>query len=144
MVGDIEVKTEKGIPILTINRVNKKNALCEDMYSIFADAFEQLGRDETIRCMLIKANGDTFCAGNDISFFLGNYSMVPNAPVGRFLNGLVRLTKPWLIPFKGGATLLFREITESRMPVEKVLEPVAVKRSLLTGIITPERLFGKL
>jgi enoyl-CoA hydratase/carnithine racemase len=48
MVGDIEIKTEKGILILTSNRVNKKNALGEDMYGIFADAFEQLGRDETI------------------------------------------------------------------------------------------------
>jgi enoyl-CoA hydratase/carnithine racemase len=53
MAGDVEVKTEKGVLILTINRVSKKNALCEDMYSVFADAFKQLGRDENIRCMLI-------------------------------------------------------------------------------------------
>ncbi len=103
MVGDVEVKTEKGVLILTINRVSKKNALCEDMYSVFADAFEQLGRDETIRCMLIKANGDTFCAGNDISFFLNNYSMVPDAPVGRFLNGLIALTKPLVAAVQGAA-----------------------------------------
>jgi enoyl-CoA hydratase/carnithine racemase len=34
MVGDVEVKTEKGVLILTINRVSKKNALCEDMYYV--------------------------------------------------------------------------------------------------------------
>lgn len=103
MVGDVEVKTEKGVLILTINRVSKKNALCEDMYSVFADAFEQLGRDETIRCMLIKANGDSFCAGNDISFFLNNYSIVPDAPVGRFLYGLIALTKPLVAAVQGMA-----------------------------------------
>ena len=103
MVGDVEVKTEKGVLILTLNRVSKKNALCEDMYSVFADAFEQLGRDETIRCMLIKANGDTFCAGNDISFFLNNYSMEPDAPVGRFLNRLATLTKPLVAAVQGAA-----------------------------------------
>ena len=103
MVGDIEVKTEKGILSLTINRVNKKNALCEDMYSVLADAFEQLDRDETTRCMLIKANGDTFCAGNDISFFLNDYSMVPTAPVGRFLYGLAGLTKPLVAAVQGAA-----------------------------------------
>ena len=103
MVGDVEVKTEKGVLILTLNRVSKKNALCEDMYSVFADAFEQLGRDETLRCMLIKANGDTFCAGNDISFFLNNYSMVPDAPVGRFLNRLATLTKPLVAAVQGAA-----------------------------------------
>lgn len=82
MTGDVEVNIEKGILILTINRVNKKNALGEDMYSVFAGAFEQLGRDETIRCMLIKANGDTFCAGNDISFF-NHWSFFPEVHKGK-------------------------------------------------------------
>ena len=103
MVGDVEVKTEKGVLILTINRVSKKNALNRDMYSVFADAFEQLGRDETLRCMLIKANGDTFCAGNDITFFLSNYSMAPDEPIGRFLNGLITLTKPLVAAIQGAA-----------------------------------------
>ena len=53
MAGDVEVKTEKGILILTLNRVNKKNALGEDRYSVSPDAFEQLGRDEPIPRMLI-------------------------------------------------------------------------------------------
>jgi enoyl-CoA hydratase/carnithine racemase len=111
MVGDIEVKIDKGVLILSINRANKKNALCEDMYSGFANAFEQLDRDETIRCMLIKANGDTFCGGNDISFFLNGYNMAPNAPVGRFLYGLAGLTKPLVAAVQGagvgiGLTLL--------------------------------------
>lgn len=111
MGGDIEVKTEKGVMILTINRVNKKNALYGDMYSALADAFEQLDRDEAIRCMLIKANGDTFCAGNDISFFLNGYSMAPNTPVGRFLYGLAGVTKPLVAAVQGagvgiGLTLL--------------------------------------
>ena len=75
----------------------------EDMYSVFADAFEQLGRDETLRCMLIKANGDTFCAGNDITFFLNNYSMAPDEPIGRFLNGLITLTKPLVAAVQGAA-----------------------------------------
>jgi enoyl-CoA hydratase/carnithine racemase len=103
MIGDVEVKTEKGVLILTINRVGKKNALDRDMYSVFADAFEQLGRHETIRCMLIKANGDTFCAGNDITFFLNNYSMAPDEPIGRFLNGLITLTKPLVAAVQGAA-----------------------------------------
>lgn len=103
MVGDVEVKTEKGVLSLTINRVSKKNALDRDMYSVFADAFAQLDRDETLRCMLIKANGNTFCAGNDITFFLNNYSMAPDEPVGRFLNGLITLTKPLVAAIQGAA-----------------------------------------
>jgi enoyl-CoA hydratase/carnithine racemase len=103
MAGDMEVKTEKGVLILTINRADKKNALNRDMYSAFADALEQLGRDETIHCMLIKANGGTFCAGNDITFFLDNYSMAPDEPVGRFLNRLISVTKPLVAAVQGAA-----------------------------------------
>lgn len=103
MVGDVEVKTEKGILILTINRVGKKNALTGDMYNDFADAFERLGRDETLHCMLIRANGDTFCAGNDIAYFLDDYSMEPDSPVGRFLNKLATLTKPLIAAVQGAA-----------------------------------------
>lgn len=103
MTGDIVVTTEKGVLILTINRVSKKNALDRDMYGAIADAFDQLGRDETLRCMLIQANGDTFCAGNDITFFLNNYSMAPDEPLGRFLKGLTTLTKPLIAAVQGAA-----------------------------------------
>jgi enoyl-CoA hydratase/carnithine racemase len=103
MSENVEVKVEKKVLTLTINRPNKKNALVENMYGIFADAFELLGRDDTLRCMRIKANGDTFCAGNDIAFFMDNYSMVPDAPVGRFLRGLTTLTKPLVAAVQGAA-----------------------------------------
>jgi enoyl-CoA hydratase/carnithine racemase len=103
MVGDVDVKTEKGVLTLTVNRVGKKNALTGDMYDDFADAFERLGRDDTIHCMLITANGDTFCAGNDIAYFLDNYSMEPGSPVGRFLNRLATLTKPLIAAVQGAA-----------------------------------------
>lgn len=103
MTEDICFRIEKGILILTINRVGKKNALTGDMYDGFADAFERLGRDETLHCMLIRANGDTFCAGNDIAYFLDNYSMEPGSPVGRFLNRLATLTKPLIAAVQGAA-----------------------------------------
>ncbi|MRR14945.1 MAG: enoyl-CoA hydratase [Deltaproteobacteria bacterium] len=111
MAGDIVVAIDKGVLILTMNRVSKKNALDRDMYGAIADAFDQLGRDESLRCMLIQANGNTFCAGNDIPFFLNNYSMAPDEPLGRFLNGLVGLTKPLVAAIQGatigvGFTLL--------------------------------------
>ena len=111
MTRDVEVTIEKGVLILTINRSGKKNALNRDMYSAFADAFERVNRDETARCMLITANGDTFCAGNDIAFFLEDYSAAPESPVSRCLHGLMNLTKPLVAAVQGagigiGFTLL--------------------------------------
>jgi enoyl-CoA hydratase/carnithine racemase len=103
MTENVSVKIEKGVLILTINRVGKKNALTGDMYDDFADAFERFDRDETLYCMLIRANGNTFCAGNDIAYFLDDYSMEPGSPVGRFLNRLATLTKPLIAAVQGAA-----------------------------------------
>jgi enoyl-CoA hydratase/carnithine racemase len=101
MAENIVMETEKGVLILTFNRIDKKNALVKDMYSGLADAFERLDRDETLHCILIKANGDAFCAGNDITFFLEDYSMATDAPVNRFLKGLVTLRKPMVAAVQG-------------------------------------------
>ncbi len=111
MTKDIDVTVEQGVLTLTITRSAKKNALNRDMYGAFADAFEQLNHDETVRCMLIKAQGDTFCAGNDIAFFLDDYNMAPDKPVGRFLKSLVTVSKPLIAAVQGagigiGFTLL--------------------------------------
>jgi enoyl-CoA hydratase/carnithine racemase len=111
MNENIKVKTEKNVLILTINRPKKKNALNESMYLKFSDAFDLFEKDQTLKCMLIKSNGDAFCAGNDIKFFLENYSLDIGSPVRSFLDKLTTIKKPLLAAVQGagigiGLTLL--------------------------------------
>ncbi len=101
MDENIIMETEKGVLIITLNRIGKKNALVKDMYSALADAFDRLDSDDSLHCMLIKANGDAFCAGNDINFFLEDYSMAKDEPVGLFLKGLETLRKPMVAAVQG-------------------------------------------
>lgn len=58
-----------GVLTLTLNRPEKKNALTRGMYQSLADALERADRDPAIRCVLLRANGDMFTAGNDILDF---------------------------------------------------------------------------
>lgn len=73
----------------------------KDMYISIADAFARLESDETLRRILLRANGDTFCAGNDINFFLEDYDVTTELPVGRFLKGLETLRKPMVAAVQG-------------------------------------------
>jgi enoyl-CoA hydratase/carnithine racemase len=59
-------KSEK-LLILTLNRPDKKNALTRAMYSTLATEITNADADPNIRCILIKANGDMFTAGNDLA-----------------------------------------------------------------------------
>ena len=52
---------------VTLNRPEKKNAVnCEVMCRLF-DAWRQLDEDDDIRVAILTGNGDTFCAGMDLS-----------------------------------------------------------------------------
>lgn len=52
---------------VTLNRPEKKNAVnCEVMCHLY-DAWKQVDEDDDVRCAILTGNGDTFCAGMDLS-----------------------------------------------------------------------------
>lgn len=54
-----------GIATLTLNRAAKRNALCADMIEEFIDLFTLIPRSG-IRAVVLRAEGDHFCAGLDL------------------------------------------------------------------------------
>jgi enoyl-CoA hydratase/carnithine racemase len=54
---------------LTLNRLDKKNALTRAMYKTLATEIANADTDPHVRCVLIKSNGDMFTAGNDLADF---------------------------------------------------------------------------
>ncbi|MFP8874178.1 MAG: crotonase/enoyl-CoA hydratase family protein [Myxococcota bacterium] len=66
---DPAVLVEKEGPLLvvTLNRPEKKNAVnCEVMCRLY-DAWVDLDADDALRVAILTGNGDTFCAGMDLS-----------------------------------------------------------------------------
>ena len=64
----ILVEREEPIAIVTINRPNKLNALNWTVVGEVADALEELGREDTIRCVILTGAGDrAFAAGADVA-----------------------------------------------------------------------------
>ena len=51
---------------LTLNRPRQYNALSEDMLTALQDALDEIAEDETVRVVVLAANGKAFCAGHDL------------------------------------------------------------------------------
>ena len=66
----IDSKIEQGVLTLSIDRQDKKNALTGDMYLELAQQISNAQSDNSVRSILIRGEGENFCAGNDLADFL--------------------------------------------------------------------------
>ena len=102
------VVTEKADKILTLtlNRPDKKNALTRAMYQTLATEIANADSDPNVRCVLIKANGDMFTAGNDLADFaaVGNATAAPTpADANPLLPALAKARTPIVAAVNGRA-----------------------------------------
>jgi enoyl-CoA hydratase/carnithine racemase len=105
-MGDLVIVTDEG-PVRTVrmNRPEKKNALTLAMYDAMAAAIEGVGKEPTLRCLLIAGGEGAFCAGNDIGDFLkmATEGGALGAPILRFLYALARCEVPLVAAVRGNA-----------------------------------------
>jgi enoyl-CoA hydratase/carnithine racemase len=88
---------------IAFNRPLKKNALTADMYLAAAEALREAEKDDTVRVVLFRGEGDSFCAGNDLEDFAANPPVEEDAPVFRFLDTASRAAKPYVAAVHGSA-----------------------------------------
>ncbi|MDB5028692.1 MAG: enoyl-CoA hydratase [Candidatus Eremiobacteraeota bacterium] len=98
----ISVADREGVRHILLDRPEKKNALTVGMYAMLADAVDSAAADD-VGALLIEARGDTFTAGNDLRDFLDNPPHGDDAPVIRFLKGLVTTDVPVIAAVRGAA-----------------------------------------
>lgn len=101
----IRVEHQENILSLVFDRADKKNAITDAMYGTLADALGAAKDDASVRAILLRAEGDTFCAGNDIGDFIAIATSKSDAPrnVHRFLDALATATKPIVAAVQGNA-----------------------------------------
>lgn len=146
-----------GVLTVTLARAEKKNAITQAMYAALSDAVEQARGDGAVRAVLLKAEGDSFSAGNDIGDFIaiGSQTDQPfDMSVFRFLKALADLDKPLVAAVKGravgiGLTMLLHcdlvvvaEDALLSVPfVNLALAPEAASSLLLPAAIGHQRAF---
>jgi methylglutaconyl-CoA hydratase len=64
----IEWSVSERIATVTLNRAEKRNALHPNMVTELLDALHLIELDNDAKVVIIKANGEAFCAGADLSY----------------------------------------------------------------------------
>ena len=55
-----------GVAVLTLNQPQSRNALSEAVLEALGDALTAIAHDESVRAVVLAANGPAFCAGHDL------------------------------------------------------------------------------
>lgn len=103
MSDHIRISTEARVTTITIDRVDKKNAITQDMYGAMAAAIVHYGDSDDARALVITGVGNMFTAGNDLGDFVMSTSEADMPPVGLFLNAIRDCPKPLIAAVNGHA-----------------------------------------
>lgn len=110
-MSNVVVETRDRVMRIELARVDKKNALTQDMYRAMSLALAAGDADAQVRAMLIHGTRDCFTAGNDLKDFLGRRPGDGPAESFKFISALPKLAKPLIAAVGGpavgvGTTLL--------------------------------------
>lgn len=98
-----------GICTISIRRPEKLNALLPDMILIMADLIERARRDAKVRVVVLRGEGTSFCAGDDLHpedrFKYGPPDLHTRLKMGypRLVNDIMQLRKPVVAMMRGYA-----------------------------------------
>lgn len=109
-MADVSVTRDGAVLVIRLERAAKKNALTAEMYALIADALASAAAPD-VHAVVILGQPGIFTAGNDLQDFIARPPRGDDAPVFRFLRGLLELPVPLVVGVDGpaigiGTTLL--------------------------------------
>ena len=61
--------------VLTLNRPDKRNALCRELIAALTEAVTSVDADPAVRCVILTGAGNAFCAGMDLDELRGSLTV---------------------------------------------------------------------
>tara|TARA_B110000467_G_C18249711_1_gene439662 strand:- start:116 stop:862 length:747 start_codon:yes stop_codon:yes gene_type:complete len=105
-MNDLILTSEnQGVFTISLNRLDKKNALNTAMYQQLCQLFTYAQESNTVHCLLIQGDENCFCAGNDLQDFIECSQKEGNGELAAFdfVNILSNFTKPLVAAVAGAA-----------------------------------------
>jgi len=99
----------RGVATLTLNRPEKHNAFDDRMITDLLQALDNIGKDKSVRVLVLRAAGKSFCAGADLDWIrrMADYDFAQNLADARRLAQLMyrlnRLHKPVIARVQGAS-----------------------------------------
>lgn len=88
---NVDLSVSDRICFITLNRPEKRNALSFELIDELKTAFKTAESDESVKVVVLRANGDVFCAGADLAYLqkLQAYSFDENLADSNHLRELL-------------------------------------------------------
>ncbi len=111
MSENISTQLEDGILYVTLNRLDKKNAITNDMYIELINIVAEYESNQQAKVLLLTGSKMCFTAGNDMVSFLEQPPVDDNSESPSFLRAISLAKKPLMAAVNGpvvgiGATML--------------------------------------
>jgi methylglutaconyl-CoA hydratase len=103
----IQLIVSNGVATVTLNRPDVHNALNADLTNQLLDTFLRLDRNQSVRVVVLTANGDSFCAGADLNWMktVSTNQQTNDNLVGlqlaTLMHTLYHMTKPTIVLVNG-------------------------------------------
>lgn len=68
----VSLKKKDGVATLTLNRPKQYNAMSSEVLRELDRGLSQIAKDESVRVVVIAANGPVFCSGHDLKEMMAN------------------------------------------------------------------------
>jgi enoyl-CoA hydratase/carnithine racemase len=68
-VDDLECTIEAGVASITLNRPHRRNAFTFEMVRRWAEILRSCRHDDSVRVVVVRGAGDSFCSGVDLESF---------------------------------------------------------------------------
>ena len=99
---------DQGVTTLTLNRPLKFNTLNEELLSALQTELDDIASDDSIRVVVLAANGKAYCAGHDLKEMRAttneNYYQDLFKKCSRFMLALIQLPQPVIARVQGIST----------------------------------------
>ncbi|MEH6544876.1 MAG: enoyl-CoA hydratase-related protein [Sneathiella sp.] len=98
-----------GIATITLNRPEVHNAFNEELIERLGDMFEDVGKQDGVRAVVVAAAGKSYCAGADLNWmkraagFTEEDNREDSLALGRMLKNLHAIPKPTIALIQGPA-----------------------------------------
>src|SRR5689334_9961012 len=105
----LQIENKDGIARVTLDRPDVRNAFDDALISKLKKTFDDVGRDPSVRAIVLAGNGPSFCAGADLNWMkrMAGYSYDQNLADARaladMLAALERMAKPTIARVHGPA-----------------------------------------
>ena len=97
-------EVQNNVAKITLNRPELLNALTIEMRELLGTYFEQAARDPAVRCVLLQANGPSFCASGDVNN-MGEFTPASSQELlklaHRVIRNLANIEKPVIASVRG-------------------------------------------